>query len=148
MQQTFLFDLGRLYRRWNALLHQRITDRTITRARWHTLFFLHHGGQDLIQRQLADLLSLDQPTMVRMLDTLQEQGLIERQASPRDRRAALVNLSKKGETLVKGLEAEAIDLQAKLTAGIAESDLARAAKVVTQILENSVDMHRFKKGAP
>jgi len=61
---------------------------------------------DHTQIELAQMVGLDKTTMVVTLDELEAAGLAERQASPHDRRARVVAVTKAGRRKVR--EAEAI----------------------------------------
>ena len=70
-------ELGRVGRRWRTLLDARVKHLGLTQARWIALLHLRHSGCRA-QRDLADKIGVEGPTLVRLLDALQERGLIER----------------------------------------------------------------------
>ena len=89
-RDQFPFTSARVARRWRKLLDERLKDLGVTQARWFTLVCLPRGG-GVTQRELAHLMTIENPTLVRLLDSLEEQGLIERRHSERDRRARLLS---------------------------------------------------------
>ena len=54
------------------------------------------GGLELSQRQLADRMGVEAPTMVRHLDRLEREGLIERRRDARDRRVTRITVTPAG----------------------------------------------------
>ena len=90
-RDQFPFTSARVARRWRKLLDERLKDLGVTQARWFTMVCLQRGGGGLTQRELAHLMTIENPTLVRLLDSLEEQGLIERRHSERDRRARLLS---------------------------------------------------------
>jgi MarR family transcriptional regulator, transcriptional regulator for hemolysin len=54
------------------------------------------GGLELSQRQLADRMGVEAPTMVRHLDRLEKEGLIERRRDARDRRVTRITVTPAG----------------------------------------------------
>jgi MarR family transcriptional regulator for hemolysin len=54
------------------------------------------GGLELSQRQLAERMGVEAPTMVRHLDRLEKEGLIERRRDARDRRVTRVTVTPAG----------------------------------------------------
>src|SRR5665213_2112122 len=65
-------------RRWRKLANDRIRPIGHTMARWETLFLVAFSDHALTQGELARLISGEGPTLVRMLDVLAKEGLIER----------------------------------------------------------------------
>ncbi len=53
----------------------------VTRAQWHTLFMLSRN-EGINQGGLADLLEVEPITACRMIDRLEEAGLVERRPDP------------------------------------------------------------------
>src|SRR5690554_5419292 len=86
MREQFPFAVARVTRRWRKMLDERLKDLGVTQARWSTMFYLQEGGAGLTQRELASLMAIEKPTLVRMLDRLEQQTLIERRPSANARR--------------------------------------------------------------
>ena len=90
-----LIETSRLLRNH---INQRAKDRGTTRAQWIVLFRLRQQ-EGLMQVDLADVLELQPISLVRLLDRLVEQKLLERRADPNDRRANRLFLTAKGRRL-------------------------------------------------
>jgi DNA-binding MarR family transcriptional regulator len=89
-------DIARLIRR---TFDQRAKKLGITRPQWRVLTMLmRHEGVN--QSELAEILELDAMTLCRMVDRLQEAGLVERRADPRDRRAWQLYLTEKAAPII------------------------------------------------
>src|SRR5579872_3802446 len=84
-------------------IDQRAKTRGTTRAQWIVLFRLR-DQEGLSQVDLADVLELQPISLVRLLDRLVEQGLLERQHDPKDRRANRLFLTASGKQLVDDLD--------------------------------------------
>jgi len=54
------------------------------------------GGLELSQRELAERMGVEAPTMVRHLDRLEKEGLIERRRDARDRRVTRITVTPAG----------------------------------------------------
>jgi MarR family transcriptional regulator, transcriptional regulator for hemolysin len=54
------------------------------------------GGLELSQRQLAERMGVEAPTMVRHLDRLEKEGLIQRRRDARDRRVTRITVTPAG----------------------------------------------------
>ena len=95
-----LVESSRLLRNY---IDHRAKQRGTTRAQWIVLFRLREQ-EGLSQVDLADVLELQPISLVRLLDRLVEQGLLERRNDPRDRRANRLYLTAKGRQLVDDLD--------------------------------------------
>lgn len=82
---------------------QRAKGRGTTRAQWVVLFRLRQQ-EGLSQVDLAEVLELQPISLVRLLDRLVEQALLERRPDPADRRANRLYLTAKGRHLVDDLD--------------------------------------------
>lgn len=74
----------------------------VTRPQWQVLFALSRL-EGTNQGALADHLEVEAITLCRMLDRLQEAGLIERRADPADRRAWRLFLTDKARPLLDSM---------------------------------------------
>ncbi|MDU3130620.1 MAG: MarR family transcriptional regulator, partial [Bradyrhizobium sp.] len=97
---TQLVESSRILRNY---IDHRAKQRGTTRAQWVVLFRLR-AQEGLSQVDLADVLELQPISLVRLLDRLVEQGLLERRHDPKDRRANRVYLTAAGRKLVDDLD--------------------------------------------
>jgi DNA-binding MarR family transcriptional regulator len=74
----------------------------VTRPQWRVLIVLKRG-EGINQGELADRLEVEAITVGRMVDRLQEAGLVERQADPADRRAWRLFLTQRSRALMEEL---------------------------------------------
>ncbi|SIP92238.1 transcriptional regulator, MarR family [Rhizobium sp. RU35A] len=131
-----LFDeMSAFNRRLRALfdLRARETGLTLTRAR--ALFALGRRGV-LSQKDLAEELEIETPTLVRVLDGMEKQNLIERRAGDGDRRVKEIHVTPDGEVVSRDVQDLARSLRNRLVEGIAEEDLDTALRVLLQLNRN------------
>jgi len=93
----------------------------------------------LTQRELAHLMTIENPTLVRLLDSLEEQGLIERRPCKHDRRVRLLYLTNTGERFSSELNERANLLREEMLKGIEDQDLEVALRVFERVMENSAN---------
>jgi len=128
-------SIGLIARRWRAKMDARIAAFGLTEARWLTLLHLARNGDGLTQKDLAARLVIEAPTLVRTLDWLEAEGLVERRAAPQDRRAKTVHLTPKAGPLIQAIEDVASGVRAEMMAGIPEAELAACLGVLRRITE-------------
>ena len=63
LSDQFPFAFARVTRRWRKLLDERLKDLGVTQARWTTMVYLQRGGEGLTQRELAQLMAIENPTL-------------------------------------------------------------------------------------
>lgn len=137
MRAEFPFAVARVTRRWRKLLDERLKDLGVTQARWTTMFYLQRGGEGLTQRELAKLMAIENPTLVRLLDSLEQQDLIERRPCPNDRRARRLYLTPAGTSFMEVLNERAAELREEMLAGLSDEAISDTVEVFHRILANA-----------
>src|SRR3546814_1064441 len=65
----------------------------LTEATWRPLAYVGRLGDGVRQKDLATALGIEGPSLVRLLDTLERRGLVERREDDADRRARGIHLT-------------------------------------------------------
>ncbi|WP_111497103.1 MULTISPECIES: transcriptional regulator SlyA [Marinobacter] len=137
MRDQFPFAFARVTRRWRKLMDERLKDLGVTQARWTTMVYLQKGGEGLTQRELANLMAIENPTLVRLLDSLESQGLIERRPCQKDRRARRLHLTPAGEDFMEDLNNRAEQLREDMLEGLTDEDLEHTIRIFDRIMANA-----------
>jgi MarR family transcriptional regulator, transcriptional regulator for hemolysin len=103
-----------------------------TFAGYIALMALRYRGP-LIQRQLADWLDIEGPTLSRRLERLEREGLITRKAMASDRRATLVELTPAGRERVELLEPIVADAACEVAAPLSTAQLEQLGALLDQL---------------
>ena len=127
-------------RRWRKLANERIRPTGHTMARWETLFLVAFSDHALTQGELARLLNVEGPTLVRMLDVLSKEGLIERRQSEIDRRVTTNAITVKGRQAIDDIMSVTNALRVDVLQGLDPAELATCLKVLGQIIERIDEM--------
>lgn len=106
---------------------------TLARARALMLLARHPG---ISQTELAGLLEIENPTVVRLLDGLEKQGLIRRTPAETDRRVKRIDLTEEAEDQVDEIEDLAEVMRSTMARGIPEADLTVTLKVLRRMIAN------------
>jgi MarR family transcriptional regulator for hemolysin len=135
-QHRFGMQLAQLSRGWRAELDRRLIGMGLSQARWLVLLHLARFTEAPTQRELAQSVGVEGPTLARLLDSLEGQGLVSRQAVLEDRRAKKIALSPPALPIIEQIEAIANDLRIELFQGVDEEELRIAMRVHSRILAN------------
>lgn len=135
-QHRFAMQVAQLSRAWRSELDRRLVGLGLSQARWLVLLHLARFTEMPTQRELAQSVGVEGPTLARLLDGLEAQGLVNRVAVPEDRRAKKISLQPKAQPLIEKIEAISTQLRQEVFAGIDEDDLRRCQQVHARVLGN------------
>lgn len=124
-----LVETSRLLRNY---IDHRAKTRGTTRAQWIVLFRLREQ-EGLSQVDLADVLELQPISLVRLLDRLVEQGLVERRSDPRDRRANRLFLTRAGRQLADDLDSLRDAIATDVLQGVPTAALETSLKALQDV---------------
>jgi DNA-binding MarR family transcriptional regulator len=134
--ETISFEIGETAHALRKAFDRRAVGFGVTRAQWKVLFKVTRRP-GLRQHELADLLEVEPITLSRIVDRLQEAGLVERLPDPTDRRAWLLHVTAKAEPLVAKLKSLADEMIAEAFAGIDPKDIEITRRVLARARENA-----------
>jgi MarR family transcriptional regulator for hemolysin len=124
-------------RAWRTRLDQRLRPLGLSQGKWRTLIHLSQGGNELTQKELAERMGIEGPTMAGLLDRLQGDGWIERRGSAADRRCKTVHLQRRSKAVLNKIFNTAHDLRAELIDDISQGDLETCLRVLSRIREKA-----------
>ncbi|WP_375287977.1 MarR family winged helix-turn-helix transcriptional regulator [Sphingomonas sp.] len=127
-----LSDTSRLLRR---RFDERARAHGATRAQWKALLGISRQ-EGINQGNLADLLEVEPITLCRMVDRLEEAGLVERRRDPGDRRAWQLFLTPKAGPVLAELHHVAAELTAQALAGFPEAEVIALSASLDRIRAN------------
>ncbi len=114
---TVPFEIAETAHALRRAFDRRVAPLGVTRAQWRALAWLARQP-GLRQVELADRLDVEPITLCRIVDRLEEAGLVERRRDPDDRRAWRLHLTDKGVPLVEKLRALAGELAREAFDGV------------------------------
>jgi DNA-binding MarR family transcriptional regulator len=134
--ETILPEIGETAHALRKAFTRRAVSVGVTGAQWKVLFKLTLKP-GLRQTDLADLLDIEPITLTRIIDRLQEAGLVERTPDPTDRRAWRLQVTAKAQPVVGKLRAIADEMTAEAFSGIDPNDIEVTRKVLAQVRERA-----------
>jgi DNA-binding MarR family transcriptional regulator len=137
MQMEMLpFEIAETAHALRKAFDRRAAGMGVTRAQWKVLFRLERQP-NLRQIELADMLDVEPITLSRIIDRLEEAGLVERAADPADRRAWRLHVTGKSKPLVERLRRVADEMIAEAFAGTDPKDIEITRQVLARVRENA-----------
>jgi DNA-binding MarR family transcriptional regulator len=133
--ETLPFEIAETAHALRRAFDRRAATLGVTRAQWKVLFRLDRQP-GLRQVELADILDVEPITLCRIVDRLEEAGLVERQRDPSDRRAWRLEVTAQAQPLIAKLRALADGLMAEAFAGLSEPELELMRSKMMKIREN------------
>lgn len=134
--ETLPFEIGETAHTLRKAFDRLAVGLGVTRAQWKVLFRLTRTP-GLRQVELADMLDLEPITLCRIIDRLEEAGLVERTRDPSDRRAWLLQVTAKAQPLMEKLTAVGSELVSEAFAGIDQHEIEIARSVLARVRENA-----------
>lgn len=144
--EQLAWEIGETAHALRRAFDRRAAELGVTRAQWRVLA---HLGREPGQRQveLADRMDIEPITLCRIVDRLQESGLVERRRDPSDRRAWQLFLTTKAEPLVEKLHRLADILSDEVFAGMDQGLISTVRGALAEIRSNLLTAQNAKMQA-
>jgi len=134
--ETLPFEIGETAHALRRAFDRKAVGLGVTRAQWKVLFKLTRTPE-LRQIELADMLEIEPITLTRIIDRLEEAGLVERARDPDDRRAWRLHVTAKAQPLIAKLQAIGAELVDDAFSGIDPKDIEITRQVLARARENA-----------
>ena len=121
-------SLSQAARLWRRVADRRLKSHGLSESAWRAVLMISREPEPPRQKDLAEFLSLEGSSVVRLVDGLEKNGYVLRTGGVEDRRAKRLSLTAKGLELVSSVEAVVSELELEAIAIIAPDDLAAMAK--------------------
>ena len=132
-RELFVSQLFHARNRIRFAMDEAFKPAGITDATWRTLFYLEQCGDAVAQKHLAEVMGIEGPSLVRLLDSLESKDLIKRCPSQTDRRVKHVELTAAAREVLIELHLTASRVRAELLQEVSDEDLQVCLKVLERI---------------
>jgi DNA-binding MarR family transcriptional regulator len=133
LHQEVYLGLWRTYDRLRALEDELFGRYELTAQQYNVLRLLKAARPDAVPTlTLADRLVSRAPDVTRMIDRLEERGLVTREKQPGDRRVVRVRITETGLKLVSDFAGPLADCHARQLGHLGEADLKRLSALLRQ----------------
>ena len=117
-------SISRIARQWRREADEALAAHGLSQATAIPLMVLSRRGKCVRQGVLAEEVGIEGPSLVRLVDLLQAEGLVQRREDPTDRRAKMLHLTALGETRADEVNRVLHRVRAYLLKDIPAEDLA------------------------
>lgn len=115
----------------------------MTLSQWRVINVLV-SFNGITQKEIADKLELEAPSLIPMIDKLQSLELVERRSDPKDRRINRIYLTKKAESLYESMHECGLSIIKSATKGINQDQLNLVIKYLDMIIHNLINTYNFE----
>ncbi|HJZ30955.1 MAG TPA: MarR family winged helix-turn-helix transcriptional regulator [Hyphomicrobiaceae bacterium] len=122
-RREILFELSDVARALRTYVDQRAREHGMTRAQWAVLARLERD-EGMMQTEMAEALEIQPISLLRLLDRLCEQALVERRPHPTDRRANCLYLTASGRDRLAQMMPLSREISQNVLATFNEADVA------------------------
>lgn len=131
-QEKFCIWLGQISRMLRIEIDRRLS-HGLTESRWIALLHLSKANKPITQKELAMRIGVQGPTLVRTLDWLEAEGLIERCPIAGDRRAKSIHLLNKASCNLAHIQSIVANIRTELFDGLCDDDVNACLRVFEHI---------------
>jgi len=115
--------------------NRRLQENGTTRVQWIALFYIGKAGE-ISQKELSDYMDIKESSMVRLIDRMEKEELVERRKDSEDRRITKIILTDKGKFLKEELMPRGQEFQDDVLKGISKENLEIFKEVLQRMTDN------------
>jgi MarR family transcriptional regulator for hemolysin len=128
--------IGEISRAWRYEMNTRLKPYGLNQSMQQVLVQLHRHPDGLMQRDLARKLGIEGPTLVRLLDLLEQKELIARIPSPDDKRRKYSVLTTKAAEQIRIIEKISGELRSIMLDGLSSAEIDSGLQLVRRMRNN------------
>jgi MarR family transcriptional regulator for hemolysin len=115
----------------------------MTLSQWRVINVLV-SFNGITQKEIADKLELEAPSLIPIIDKLQSLELVERRSDPKDRRINRIYLTKKAESLYESMHECGLSIIRSATKEIEQDQLNLVIKYLDMITNNLINNYNLE----
>ncbi len=108
----------------------------LTGSKWKIIAVLSIK-EGITQKHIADMLFVEAPTLVSVIDKMEKDGYVKRESDSNDRRNNLIFMTKKSKDIVDPIIESILEIRNMGLNKISKKDMEAAKKVLAQIITNT-----------
>ena len=112
------------------------TQHGLTGSQWRAILALSIN-EGMNQKDIAEMIFLETPTLVSAIDKMEKNGLVERKPDLEDRRNNKIFLTKKSKAMIEPLVNFILEFRKLVTKNVSAKDLEITKEVLRKIAKNA-----------
>jgi DNA-binding MarR family transcriptional regulator len=137
IEESFGYLVNRLARSLAGQLAEELRPAGVGIGQWAILLFLW-ARDGMSQAELARVVAIEPPTMVRTVDRMVRDGLVTRESDPRDARVSRIYLTPKGRALRDELVPKAAAVNAARLGRLTAREASELRRLLGKLAEPSL----------
>ena len=134
LQQEAYLSVVRTSTSLTDAMEDLVKTRGISATQYNVLRILRGwGAEGLCRNELRDRMLTRMPDMTRLLDRMEDAGLVVRSREGDDRRMVMTRITEKGRRLLDDLDAPVMALHRKQMAGLTDAQLRSLSDLLTLV---------------
>ncbi|MBM6549473.1 MarR family transcriptional regulator [Marinomonas ostreistagni] len=142
MDQNIGWNLARAALNWRHVVDDRMAQIGFTQSKWIAMMHLNRLGEGCTQSDLANTMGIEQPSVIRTLNQLEQAGFIKRKESPSDARRKTLWFTDAGKTQLIEMQQMADEGRAALLNGLSTEQRELLDDALLTIISNAQTMSR------
>jgi len=134
LEYGFTYRIILIARRYRAMLDEQLRPLGYGTARMEALSTIARANEPSAQIAIAKRIGIEGPTLTRMLDTLEADGLVVRRQDPNDRRTKLIELTPDGEKALEEIMRVAHAFRATVLKTLSDDELGQVNGVTDKLM--------------
>lgn len=127
-------------REWKRYLDGRLGLIGLSDSRWRVLKAIGVMGRPVPQKDIADFLGIEGPSVVRSLDHLERDGWVRRESSEIDRRVKFIHLQDKAMDMLDRIGSTCFAVQEEVFGDLEDDELSACHKTLLKIRTRIMSM--------
>lgn len=116
--------------------NKRLEKEGSTRTQWIALYFLYKSKKIISQKELANLMNVQDSSLARLVDRMERDELIRRLENTQDKRMKFLELTEKGRNRIELLLPLGQQFSDLLLNNVTDDELKIFQSVINKMLEN------------
>ena len=127
-------------------LNDRLKDNNLTLSQFMVLKYLkQHDNEKVSQKELAQAVQVTHPTMIGLIDRLEEKGMVSRQVDGNDRRYRYIRLTDMGRQYLNQSKQDAEAMDSARVRNFTQEEVAVLKSLLDKVYENISEIERGTK---
>ncbi len=139
LRARFGIKFSLLARQWRRVMQAHLARSGMTDTAWVPLMHLRDHPDGILLKELSLLVGVDSSSLVRVIDKLDRDGLVERKRDETDARAKQILLTQHGHQQVAAIQQQLAIAELDILGGLTDEDIVQMSASLRHIQQKLTD---------